>query len=209
LRTFTLAEAARLIGTSRGTLYRAIEAGRLAYAAGGGPGKASQITEDALRQAGFQVPPAVEHFERLPNILGTSTATSHETFPDAYRFQALEQRVEHLERLIGQLEGKVGLAVELLKSVVGQPMPLPSSAPPAATASTPPSLPPRSKDTPLSGVRQQIVDLLRAHPEGLPPAQVRALLVAEKDLADTMRGMSRDGILRRLEIGRYVVTEGW
>jgi excisionase family DNA binding protein len=209
LRTFTLAEAARLIGTSRGTLYRAIEAGRLTYAPGGGPGKVGQITEEALRQAGFQVPPEVEHLERLPNILGTSAATSHETFTDARRVQALEQRVEHLERLIGQLEGKVSLAVELLKSVVGQQMPLPSPAPPAATTSAPPSLPPRSKGKPLSGIRQQIVDLLQAHPDGLPPAQVRALLATDKDLADTMRGMARDGILRRLETGRYVVAEGW
>jgi excisionase family DNA binding protein len=209
LRTFTLAEAARLIGTSRGTLYRAIEAGRLTYAAGGGPGKSGQITEEALRQAGFQVPPEVEHLERLPNILGMSPATSHKTFPDAHRFQALEQRVEHLERLIIRLEREVDLALELLKSVVGQPLPLPSPVPPAATASAPPSLPPRSKDKPLSGVRQQIVTLLRAHPDGLPPAQVRALLPAEKDVADTMRGMSRDGILRRLATGRYVVVEGW
>ena len=51
MRTFILAEAARLVGTSRGTLYRHIKRGRLGYDAAGGPGKSGIITEEALRQA--------------------------------------------------------------------------------------------------------------------------------------------------------------
>jgi hypothetical protein len=58
-------------------------------------------------------------------------------------------------------------------------------------------------------MRQQIIKLLRQHPEGLSPAQVRQALRAEKDLADTMGGMARDGILNRIETGRYGVGEGW
>jgi hypothetical protein len=53
------------------------------------------------------------------------------------------------------------------------------------------------------------VDLLRQHPEGVSPAQVRQGLRAAKDLADTMGGMARDGILNRVETGRYIVAEGW
>ena len=53
------------------------------------------------------------------------------------------------------------------------------------------------------------VDLLRQHPEGLSPAQVRKGLRAEKDVADTMGGMARDSILNRIETGRYTVAEGW
>jgi hypothetical protein len=51
-----------------------------------------------------------------------------------------------------------------------------------------------------------IVDLLPQHPEGLSPAQVRQGLRVEKDLADTMGGMARDGILDRIETGRYTVV---
>ena len=52
------------------------------------------------------------------------------------------------------------------------------------------------------------VDLLRQHPEGLSPAQMRQGWRAEKDLADTMGGMARDGILNRVETGWYIVAEG-
>jgi hypothetical protein len=53
------------------------------------------------------------------------------------------------------------------------------------------------------------VDPLRQHPEGLSPAQVRQGLRAEKHLAYTMGGMAQDGILNRVETGRYTVAEGW
>src|SRR5215813_3269431 len=117
MRTFTLAEAARLIGTSRSVLYRAIEAGRLHYKSGGGPGKASMVTEDALRQAGYAVPPDIEHLGRVTDVQRTSQATS----PDNRRLHDLEQRLGHLERLVGRLEHELDLAVTLLKSLVGQP----------------------------------------------------------------------------------------
>jgi hypothetical protein len=56
-------------------------------------------------------------------------------------------------------------------------------------------------------VGQQILDLLAQHPEGLTPAQMKALLSAEKDLGDTCLGMRRDGLVQRVERGRYVVTK--
>jgi hypothetical protein len=208
MRTFTLAEAARLIGTSRSVLYRAIDAGRLQYTSGGGPGKVSTVTEEALRQAGFEVPPDVEHLGRLPDVQRTSPETS----PDDRRLHDLEQRLGHLERLSGRLEHELDLAVTFLKSLVGQPGTLPAPSP----TSTPPSpvqprapLPPRAHTKPLSQMRQQIVDLVRQHPNGLSPAQIRELLKVEKDLGSTVKAMARDGILRRVETGRYVMVEGW
>jgi hypothetical protein len=54
-------------------------------------------------------------------------------------------------------------------------------------------------------MRLRIVALVREHPEGLSPAQVRRLLGVDKDLGSTMKAMARDGLLRRVEIGRYVV----
>jgi excisionase family DNA binding protein len=194
MRTFTLAEAARLIGTSRGTLYRAIKAGRLICTSAGGPGKESVITEDALRQAGYQLPGDTTQLERSRVVDGAFYSTSHETLHDTSRLVALEQRMEHLERYMERLDGKVELALDLLKTWSGQH----SSTPVLPTA-----IPPRTQTRPLSVMRQQIVDLLRQHPEGMSPAQVRQALRTEKDLGDTMGGMARDGILTRVEAGRY------
>src|SRR3712207_1307504 len=83
MRTFTLAEAARLVGTSRGTLYRAIKAGRLICTAAGGPGKESVITEEALRQAGYQLPGDPTQLERSRTMDGAFYSTSHDTSYDA------------------------------------------------------------------------------------------------------------------------------
>jgi excisionase family DNA binding protein len=201
MRTFTLAEAARLVGTSRGTLYRAIKAGRLICTSAGGPGKESVITEDALRQAGYRLLWDETHLEHSHNTDGLFYATSHDTSRDTSRPVALEQRVERLERYMERLDGKVELALELLKAWGGQHAPTPVLPMPAAVA-----IPPRTATRPLSQMRQQIVDLLRQHPEGMSPAQVRQALRTEKSLADTMGGMARDGILKRVKTGRYVVV---
>ena len=199
MRTFTLAEAARLIGTSRGTLYRAIKAGRLICTSAGGPGKESVITEDALRQAGYQLPGDTTQLERSRVVDGAFYSTSHDTS----RLVALEQRIEHLERYMERLDAKVDLALDLLKVWAGQHASTPVLPTPAAVA-----IPRRTPTRPLSQIRQQIVDLLRQHPEGMSPAQVRQALRTEKDLGDTMGGMARDGLLTK-EAGRYRVSEQW
>ena len=54
-------------------------------------------------------------------------------------------------------------------------------------------------------MRRRIVALLQEHPEGLSPAQTRRLLSVDKDLGSTMKAMARDGLLRRVETGRYVL----
>jgi excisionase family DNA binding protein len=75
-----------------------------------------------------------------------------------------------------------------------------------------PAAPPVPPRKPLDGLRAQIVEVLRPHPAGLTPAQVKAALGTEKDPRDTMRGMLRDRILRRTDeksYGRYVVAERW
>ena len=58
----------------------------------------------------------------------------------------------------------------------------------------------------LSGVRLQIVTLLRAHPRGLTPAEVQEHLGCPKDLAPTIRSMARDGLLRRVAKGIYTAN---
>jgi hypothetical protein len=53
----------------------------------------------------------------------------------------------------------------------------------------------------------RIVALLQEPPEGLSPAQTRQLLGVTKDLESTMKAMVRDGLLRRVETGRYVASD--
>jgi hypothetical protein len=55
-------------------------------------------------------------------------------------------------------------------------------------------------------MRRRIVALLEEYPEGLSPVQTRQLLGLAKDLGSTMKAMARDGLLRRVETGRYVVA---
>ena len=64
---------------------------------------------------------------------------------------------------------------------------------------------PEAPEPPRGEMRRRIVALLQEHPEGLSPAQTRQLLGVDKNLSDTMGGMARDGLLRRVKIGRYGV----
>jgi hypothetical protein len=59
---------------------------------------------------------------------------------------------------------------------------------------------------PRGEIRRRIVALLQDHPEGLSPAQARQALGVEKDLGNTMKAMARDGLLQRVETGKYVVV---
>ena len=75
----------------------------------------------------------------------------------------------------------------------------------------PPQRPPQGQPEAQEGaqrgaMRRRIVALLQDHPEGLTPAEIRTLLGVDKPLGDTCLGMRRDGWLRRVEPGRYVVA---
>jgi DNA-binding IclR family transcriptional regulator len=53
-------------------------------------------------------------------------------------------------------------------------------------------------------MRRRILTLLRDHPEGLSPAEIRSGLRVAKQLHNTCLAMLRDGLLRRVGRGRYV-----
>ena len=67
-----LREASRLISVSPGRLYRAIADGRLTAASGGGPGKPTLISLEALQtfcqSEGLRVPDAAEMIERSERL---------------------------------------------------------------------------------------------------------------------------------------------
>jgi hypothetical protein len=99
--TYTIAEAARLVGTSRGKLYQAIRTGQLQTAPGGEADQAMTVTRAVLRAAGFPVPE--------PAAPGTPPAPGPDTpgptaggSPDGERQHDQGDRalIAHLERAL-------------------------------------------------------------------------------------------------------------
>ena len=85
--------------------------------------------------------------------------------------------------------------------LLDMPRSAPTPAPPGPGA-------PAALEAPRGDMRRRIVALLQDHPDGLSPVQTRQLLGLDKDLGSTMKAMARDGLLRRVETGRYVVASG-
>jgi hypothetical protein len=98
-----LREASRLIGVSPGRLYRAIADGRLTAASGGGPGKPTLISLEALQtfcqSEGLRIPDVAEMIERSEH-------------PER------AERSEHAERSMSP--GDEALARQALETMAGQ-----------------------------------------------------------------------------------------
>jgi hypothetical protein len=98
-----LREASRLIGVSPGRLYRAIADGRLTAASGGGPGKPTLISVEALqtfcRSEGLRVPDSAELMERSERL-------------------ERAERSEHAERSMSPADE--ALARQALETMAGQ-----------------------------------------------------------------------------------------
>ena len=210
--TYTIAEAAQLVGTSRGKLYQAIRAGRLQGAPSAQPGQALRVTREAWRTAGFPVPGPVAPDPARDTSPDTPGPTAEESVTLAPQSTAPERAlIASLERAVEQAQARELRLLDLLADLTRQRSapqappapgaPLPAVVP--AAASRPPARPP------LSGLRQQIVAVVRQHPEGMAPRDVRTLLAVDHEVRSTMKGLVRSGILTRREAGRYVVAAGW
>ena len=213
--TYTIAEAARLVGTSRGKLYQALRAGHLQRAPDGGPGQALRVTREALRTAGFPVPgpvapdPTRDPSPDTPREPDTPGPTAEESVTLAPPRSASDHAlIASLERALEQAQARELRLLDLLADLTRprsapQAPPAPGAPLPAvvpAAAARPPARPP------LRGLRQQIVAVLQQHPEGLAPQAVRTLLQVDREVRSTMKGMVRSGLLTRRAAGRYVVA---
>ena len=213
--TYTIAEAAQLVGTSRGKLYQALRAGRLQGAPSAQPDQALRVTREALRTAGFAVPEPVASdpsratspdTPREPDTPGPTAEERPALAPP--RSASDHALIASLERALEQAQARELRLLDLLADLTRQRRapqappapgaPLPAVVPAAATR--PPARPP------LSGLRQQIVAVPQQHPEGLAPQAVRTLLQVDREVRSTMKGMVRSGLLTRREAGRYVVA---
>jgi|RhiMetStandDraft_8_1073273.scaffolds.fasta_scaffold25268_1 hypothetical protein len=80
--------------------------------------------------------------------------------------------------------------------------------PVAATAADTPA-PRRQSGRPSGPLRQQILDVLQAHPAGLRADEIRVHMQAQRPIGDTLAGMVRGGVITAQGRGaqrRYVVA---
>ena len=206
----TISDAARVTGVSRVTLHRYIKAGKLSRMADG------SIDTAELVRAGL-----VLHLETLPDtdpvtavlLQDTPPSVTPPVAPVTAVTQAAERMIELLQRELDAAHTREqaarereALLLQMLSQLQQQNQRLLEaprqehsvvSAPVAATQPPP---------APRGAMRRRLVALLQEHPEGLSPVQTRQLLGIDKDLGSTMKAMARDGLLRRVETGRYVVA---
>jgi hypothetical protein len=106
-----LREASRLISVSPGRLYRAIADGRHTAASGGGPGKPTLISLDALqtfcRSGGLRVPDAAELIERSERLERSVSPADEalarqalETMAGQYLAQVMARQSDYFEAFL-------------------------------------------------------------------------------------------------------------
>jgi hypothetical protein len=126
--------------------------------------------------------------------------------------EAAQERERAYREHIAQLTMMLNQAHQQNQRLLEAPRP-PAALPVAVSPSALPGVPapapgPREPFPTRGAARQRILTLLRDYPEGLTPAEMKTLLRADTRLTNTCAGMRRDGLLRRVGRGRYVVSDG-
>ena len=206
-------DAAKAAGVSRQTLYTYLKDGRLSADADG------LIDTAELLRAGFALHP-VHDIGRPEHAPPGQPLTSNVDTLDVYldmiallkqqlseaqaREQAAldrEQTARNREDLLLQMLQQMQHRYDRLLDLPRSPSPLPAPPHERAPAVAHPAVP---GEDPRGAMRRRIVALLQDHPEGLTPVEIRDLLGVDRSLTDTCLGMLRDGLLQRVERGRYV-----
>ena len=220
----TISDAARVAGVARSTLHRAIHAGRLSVGADGRVDTAellragstlqrstqqhtSGALQDATRRASdVQQPLSPVEIQPLLAVQQERDLLRRELEAAQAREQAAmarEQEAREERQATREREALLLRMVEQMQQRYDRLLEAPR--PPAASPSGP-----RASSAPAAArgeMRRRIVALLQEHPEGLSPVQTRHRLGIDKDLGTTMKAMVRDGLLRRVEHGRYAAAE--
>jgi hypothetical protein len=121
----------------------------------------------------------------LADILPTVTPTAADSADTLREVQA------HLAALTARVE-ILELALTAVPTPRRQPDDRDATISPTA-ADTPAS--PRRPGRPSGLLRQQILDLLQAHPEGLRAEELRVYLQARRPIGDTLQGMLKGSVI--------------
>jgi hypothetical protein len=199
----SISDAARVAGVSRVTLHRYIKAGKLSRTPDG------LIDTAELLRVGMVLHPDTVYQPVTVQQDVTPPATPLVSPADT---ATLQQLISVLQRELDAAHAREqaardreALLLQMLQQVQqqGQRLLNAGQQAPAAHPATPRSVPHRKR----GDMRQRILALLREYPAGLSPAQTRQRLGVDKDLGSTMKAMMRDGLLRRVEIGRYITRD--
>jgi len=219
----TISDASRVAGVARSTLHRAIRTGRLSVDPDG------HVDTAELLRAGYTLQRSTQ--QPAPGALQDAPPRSSDAQQGAPPAETQAQTVVHQERDLLRLERDLlrreleaahsreqaalereqaarereALLLHMLEQAQQQSqrlLDMPRSLPPALPGPGSAAV----ASAPRGDMRRRIVALLQEYPEGLSPVQMRQLLNVTKDLGSTMKAMARDGLLRRVETGRYVVV---
>jgi hypothetical protein len=213
----TISDAARACGVARTTIQRAVKTGRLSLDA------EHQVDTAELLRLGYPVDAAVLHAASQQDIplmqqdAAPPRSTPQRSDAALHELQLIRQERDLLQQERNRLAQQVDVLLALHQTTQQQLtqaqqmlqdmqhrydrlLEAPRSAPAPAPSPGVPAAPMASR----GDMRRRIVALLREHPEGLSPVQTRRLLGVDKDLGPTMKAMARDGLLQRVETGRYV-----
>ena len=194
----TISDAARVTRVSRVTLHRYIKAGRLSRSADGTIDTAELLRVGlTLHPDTVQQPVTVQRPATLPV---TADTTALERLIDV-----LHRELEAAREREQAARDREAMLLQMLQQVQQQNQRLLDVGRSAAPA--PGERTPRDASPPRGAMRQQILALVRDHPEGLSPAETRRRLGSDKDQGSTMKAMARDGLLRRVTTGCYVLVE--
>jgi hypothetical protein len=196
-------DAAKAAGVSRQTLYTYIKDHRLSVDADG------LVDTAELLRAGFILHTLHETGRPSVEPAGQPLTSRLDTVDtlDVYRdmIALLKQQLLEAQAREQAAREREALLLQMLHETQQQSqrlLDMPRSAPLASPGPHMPAV----ESAPRGDMRRRIVALLQEHPEGLSPVQTRQLLGVDKDLGQTMKAMARDGLLRRVETGRYVVA---
>jgi hypothetical protein len=220
----TISDAARACRVARSTLQRAVQAGRLSLDADHRVDTAELLRAGYTLHAARQDQARRTQHAALQDAAERSSSTRQDAAGQALGDAALMQHtIAALERENALLRAALdaaaareqeaqvnaqaareerALLLHMLQEMqqrydrlleAPRPASVSASAPRAPAAAEPPAAPRRGR--PSGPVRQRILTLLRAHPEGLRAEEIRVYLKADKPIGDMLQGMRKAGVV--------------
>jgi len=230
----TISDAARACRVARSTLQRAVNAGRLSLDPDHHVDTAELIRAGYTLHAARQDETRRTRHAALQDAAPRSSSTQQDAAdapaPDAVLMQHTIDALERENALLRvaldaaaarEQDARANaqaardertLLLQMLQDMQHRydrllDMPRPTSPPQPSPAPQPaPARTPAPAGDPRGAMRRRIIEVLQTHPEGLTSAQLQIALGVERSLTDTCIGMCRDGLLRRVEWGRYVAV---
>jgi len=230
----TISDAARACRVARSTLQRAVNAGRLSLDPDHHVDTAELIRAGYTLHAARQDETRRTRHAALQDAAPRSSSTQQDAAdapaPDAVLMQHTIDALERENALLRvaldaaaarEQDARANaqaardertLLLQMLQDMQHRydrllDMPRSTSPPQSSPAPQPaPARTPAPAGDPRGAMRRRIIEVLQTHPEGLTSAQLQIALGVERSLTDTCIGMCRDGLLRRVEWGRYVAV---